>query len=257
MEKVIKSISEGHRLKTVQREKAIIPMLAMLQKAYVDSGQKETSDDDLSRTARALYDETTKYFPTLTLDEIDLTIGKMIRGYYGEFTGVTVANIHKALKVYIHSPERAQYISMARDVNQKQLPQNAELSEHEKREKMIGYTVRAFNQLKEKGHFEDIGNAIYDFLDNTGVLKISKEKKWEIHAQAIEAVKREKINEKEAVSDPFKKAEISKYLKALEKAQGGTEISRMAKKIALNNFFSGLIEMDMDVRDFIEQKLNI
>ena len=256
MEKVIKSISDGHRLTVVEKEKAEMPMLAILLKAYADTGQKVPSDHDMVRNCQAVYEDVKNHFPLLTLDEIDYAIGKMIRGYYGEFTGVTVANIHKALKAYAGSAERQEFIRMARNPNQKQLPDKAPLSQHEIKEKMMAYTEKAFSEYKETGYFMDLGNAIYDFLDQQKIIQLTPKKKREIFEGAKKIILAQKKKQRDFTDNAISKIDMARIIKAIETGKEASEVIAESKRIALNNFFAGLTEMDMDIKEYIEEKLN-
>lgn len=255
-EVIVKSLLAPElKIKNIQPEKVFEPMVDIVLRACAETSQN-LSIEDVKFLAASLDADIRKDFPAFTLQEISHVIHRGVRGFYSEFTGISVANIYKWLKQYSTSDERAEYIRLSRDINQKQLPQQTELTDHEKRERMISYTVSSFTRLKEKGHFNDVGNAVYDFLDQNNIIKLSNEKKKELFEDARQIIKKEKLTAKEAAQSTITRLGISKYLQAIETAKKGTEIAVLAKKIALNNFFQGLIEMDMDIREYIDERIN-
>lgn len=257
---IVQSISQNNRLSTLQPKEVLNSLLLAVARAYADSGQKTPSDNELSRTVMAIEEDTRQHFPSITIAELQHVIARMIRGYYGEFTGISVANIHKAVRSYMESEERAEFIRMARDVNQKMLPSKADKTEYEKRQSLKDAAVKKYELHLNGLPWSDFGNPTYDFLDSLGMMSFTPERKKEFMNLAKNQLIAKKKGELHNTELYTPKADD--LLRAIENIRNNTEkakITAQAKRIALQIYFNELAFVGTDVgqfKEFIDEAIN-
>jgi len=105
--------------------------------------------------------------------------------------------------------------------------------------------IKAFKEYKEKGSYFDFGNLIYDYLDQENVLQITNDRKKQFWEQAIINMKAELKNKKEL----YNRHSIDRQIDELIKGSHNAKVKSEAKRLALWDYFDGLIEMEMDIND--------
>jgi len=103
--------------------------------------------------------------------------------------------------------------------------------------------IKAFNEFKKKGSYFDFSNIIYKHLDETGVLNVSTKRKkafWEKAKQNI-------IHDLKTGSNHMEKISMKVMIKAVEVGSRNQKIKADAMRLALTDYFQGLVDMEMDI----------
>jgi hypothetical protein len=103
----------------------------------------------------------------------------------------------------------------------------------------LGYCKFAYEKFKQKGDYEDLGNVIYDILKP--YIPFNSKLKRELWEVAFWQEKAE-----------LKKAEMIEQYKSLRYEDASVIVK--TKQIALKRFFQMLLEMDIQIEDYIKQK---
>lgn len=186
------------------------------------------------------------HFQTLTVDEI---INALDLGSKGEFRV-------KPEEVLYLSPERvyswfkAYKFGVKREANKKiadivQREEKAkEPTEEEKGKIVMDGVYLSFEEFKKTGEVKDYGNVKYDKLDSMGLIPFTIERKKEIYALAEQHLKSSKQDDRD-------------FMKGLKEMRSETQniVKAEAKQMALTLFFKELIEMEVELKDLIEEKL--
>lgn len=115
--------------------------------------------------------------------------------------------------------------------------------------------LRAFNVYRSKKSIVDFGNATYDYLDRIGLINLDVSVKREIYA---EAEKQYIQDAEESYGSPIA---MNRAIRSgrFNLSDGGTvqNIISLAKNIALGRYFDGLIMMDMELADELNDIANV
>ena len=122
-------------------------------------------------------------------------------------------------------------------ISQQDEPEPVKMTEKEEYEFMVKSCLDAFEKYKEGVEFYDFGSVKFLFLEKNGIISLTKERKNEIYKLAeVEYFEKSK-------GSPVKK--ITQFLVQ-------DSIKEVARKIALNEYFSGLIEFEIELKDEIK-----
>lgn len=170
-----------------------------------------------------------------SLEEFRIACDKGMVGEFGEYQGLGMVILIKWFNLYLKSLERINamktYIS-----NQKESFGAPKLSNEEIEVRMQMALKRNKEYLKED-KFEwfrfDTGNAVYDWLDEKKLIKLSLEEKELIFSEAKKMLLAEAEKDKKEMRFSF--YEYGKLIRNLEEKKAGSVIVR-AKKIALKKY---------------------
>jgi hypothetical protein len=111
------------------------------------------------------------------------------------------------------------------------------------------YVINAFNEYKSKGRYCDNFNLCYNFLDSYGYLNLTYELKMKYMDMALVALKK-----KADIDKVERRITGIKFTELMEKIQSGKSGSQVAeaKKIAIEEFFKGLVETETEISDILE-----
>jgi hypothetical protein len=223
----------------------------LIKLVYFNSGfqLKGNTDNErseyLSMLTQSFIVELMVEYKAFSFADINLAFRRGVLNNYGEYMGLSVVTFMNWLKSYLD--ERRMVIFNANRILEKHEMENEEkLSLVKTEDKMKLYSIKALKEYKEKGKYYDLGNAIYDFLDKKGMLKITPEEKWEYMTSArlnILDGSREKTKNE---TNHFKRLEINKYILQVEENKNfdeGGKIRAEAKRIALLDYFDSITEL--------------
>jgi len=124
----------------------------------------------------------------------------------------------------------------------KELP---EKSEDEIYAYMKSAVINCFNEYKA-GNPEFVKFHIYDWLDKNGFINTAVERKREFFGLAKIQLNEEMKHEKNLAISPSETSRI------IDSYSGQTKQVNRAKELNLKDFFDGLIEMEIDIKETIE-----
>lgn len=215
-------------------------------------GWKAKDEVEYDLTVIQLRQDCRTFYPTLTLPEIKLACQLGARGHYGKFIALGVVTVNSWLYSYKTDLDRQKAKRLVLEATQPQLPEKPkELT----RQGRVDFALKAFEEFKEKGSFQDYGNTVYDFLDSEGLITFDVERKKRIFDAVVQKetarLKADFSHEK----DRFKRLEITKQLEKIgpeaDKKNRAALLKNAAKREALNIFFGDLAEIDEDLNELL------
>lgn len=179
-----------------------------------------------------------KDYRHLTLNDIREAFEKGLFGEYGKYYGLNVRTLESWLNSYDvnrieNNPNGIPITDESRMIEQKSTMTTTEIDEI-----MEESFERKYSEYCANGKVEDMGNALYNWLDSKGEIPFTNDEKREIK----ETARRELIAEKKREKDFMllqNTIPLQAVIASLEKQAYDTEgmvVSR-AKKIALNMYF--------------------
>lgn len=221
-----------------------------IAKAAQYCGQVITKED-AAFISRNLCDVVTRHYPNVRVDEIPVAIERGVLGDFGEYFGLNVASFTKFIKAYMESQVRIEAAKKLLDVSKDEpkIPSPEELRVMEN-----DIIVNAYSTFCESGSFYDAGNHVYNKLDERGLIPFTAEVKRGFMDKAKTTVElRNNPSTATSLDERRKRAQfIESLAKGLKSAESA--IIREAKQIALNEYFSGLKEMETDIKLLLEEQ---
>jgi len=220
-------------------------------RAFQDAGQR-IEEADQTYLKSALLAESKRY-PNMRIEEIPIAIDRGIRKEYGEYFGINVVSISGFFRGYLASQERAE---AAKELNKLALPEPTKPTEAEIKAMEIDMIVKAYEKFKSEGYYADFGNHVYRKLDERGLISFTPERKREFMEQA-----KKSVQDKNNPATALNREERAKRLSVIERLAnaiktGDTLVVREAKQIALMAYFGELKEMDINIKDLLEENSN-
>lgn len=219
----------------------------LLYKIYYYLGYK-INDEEMTLMAATVMQDMLIYFRWQTLEEIRLAFEKGSQGEYGEFIGLNAARFNSWMRHFLSDRKRTD--ALAKELRLKEV-EKKEPTKEELFAQSKAFALAAFEKFKADGSYNDIGNPVYEFLDSIQLIPFSVERKKEMFELAKEKIKA-KANPAYAVNQ----AERTSFTAILESIEAnGKDVQERikveARKIALNTYFSELVEMDTNLMDLM------
>lgn len=158
--------------------------------------------------------------------------------HYHDFNVLYVSRFLNAFREY----RRGQLLIARKAEEEKALPEKAELTVKEKEQIMIDAALKAFEIVKSGQLYDDIGNSVYNFLDEKKLIPFTKERKMEFLEEAEKKVKAMYEAEKYMKIDLRVINVLNKLIDEINCKSPNVIVE--AKKIALNELFKQMIELD-------------
>lgn len=235
-----------HIKNRLELEKEIIELL---YKIYYASGYNIDAQE-MKLLAPVVISDLLRSFRFYTVKEVEIAFYNGSRGEYGEFVGLNAVRFNHWIKSYMTDKKRLDAIAkQKRLIEQEYKPQ---ISEEELFKRSVKFAIDAFEEFKKNGYYNDLGNAVYEFLDGLKLIPFSNERKWEIFEEA-----KKRIIARNDPKQAINQIERSAFLRVLESIEAAgkepIELVRVeARKIALNIFFKDLEEMEIELSELIE-----
>lgn len=220
-------------------------------KAFQDTGQR-IDEADQTYLKSALLTEARRY-PNLRIEEIPVAIERGVRREYGDYFGINVVSISGFFRGYLASQERSE---AAKELNKLALPEPTKPTESAIRAMETEMIVNAYDKFRNDGYYLDFGNHVYRKLDERGLITFTPERKREFMEMAKKSVEA-KNNPATALTreDRAKRQSVIERLANAIKTADPL-IVREAKQIALTEYFTGLKEMDIEIKQLLEETKN-
>lgn len=185
-----------------------------------------------------------RHFPLLTVDELAIAIDNGVHGKYGTVVGLSPKDVYNWINAYSISNERREN----QERLQKELAESNEPTEEEKEQIRWDNLINAWDMYKQNGYFKDFGNSIYNYLDKKGKIKFTVEQKEDFKRIALINLKNE-FNPIKYIGNFVMVNDVKRILNEIESDDKNARVIAEAKKVALNQLFSELAEMEMSIED--------
>ena len=212
------------------------------------------SDEEI----RLFVEYVAEHFYRLSLLEIDNSFNLATAGvlsvdasHYQSFSVIYISKIINAYKEY-----KGKFI----------LEYQAELEKSEKREPteserlhmMVDAILDSFDSYAEKPTYNEFGYVAYDFLNNLGLIKFTKEVKKEILEKAREKVlERLTLKRKEHAGGTSEYLQVATLIKDIQhdKSGGQNEVINECKNIGLCKYYNFILENNLSLSQELENVL--
>lgn len=224
-------------------------LMASVRKALNDVGTNaRDKQEKIDHIVESLCGEVLKQVPYIRIEEIPLAIDNGVYGVYGQYMGINTASVVMFLKSYYESRKRADIARSMKVVEEEKVPSPDELIAQENE-----IIIKAFDKWKDSGRYEDYGNHIYNKLDERKLIPFNASRKTEFMKEAKENLLK-KNSPKLAQTKEEKRTLDQMTCKILSKTDGSNNmIVREAKQIALLKYFEELNNLDIHIRDEINE----
>lgn len=236
LERTFIKAAYGKKLLELRKDTVMKKLYGFVVKAFIETGQVISGYTEAHRRAntdvivRLVYDDLICYFPTITIDELEIAIKNGIRHAYGEYYGINAVSINQFVTKFLADAERKSAIHRQKEFLDSLVEKPREVLTPEKKDEIGNQIlVQCFEQYKKTGTFIDAGKLGYEYAVQKGFIYLTNEQKCEIYEQAIEEVEIE-----EAIN--HKKNNYNKFQKKTEE-QLQFEYKSKAMEISLRRYF--------------------
>lgn len=213
---------------------------------------RNTTGEDLKAESQMLYITVRDNFPGLSLEEVRRAIFDGIRAdAHLDYIELSERKYYAWLSVYQKGVIRAS-VKKARAV----MNAPAQVSPEEQRMHGINLCCNVFDDYRKGSVPKGFFGIVYKTLKQEKLLKLTKEKAWDIYEQArLETL--ESLNKKLTPPCPLPRHEkdnMEKMIKKLTSAPKKPEesVQSRAQELALLDYFDGLIEMGQELKDMFD-----
>ncbi|MEI8048456.1 MAG: hypothetical protein WCI92_13815 [Bacteroidota bacterium] len=213
----------------------------------------------ITPTASAvLYEEVPKdiqfNFKYLEMAELKQAFYEGVRGYYGDFFGITTVTIHKWLKSYVEAGKHNEYLLRKPvPLGQKALPEITKKTQEEIDTIMRNGVIQWFENYKKDGSLLDAGSAKYDWLFLNNILVPDDEQIENYLSLAREQVRKEIAIKSESVFRNDKMDAHRELQNLSSQKDNYALVQSYAKLNALYDFFEFLIAEKVDIVEFLSK----
>jgi hypothetical protein len=204
---------------------------------------------DVAATIPELCTDLIKYNGILTIEELRIAFKKGYKGEYGEYFGLNNKTYFAWVSAYRYGKDRAN-AKIAMQKAGESVTTKKEISEEEKEAILREGALNKFNDFKSTRNFYDFGNISYNYLDRLGLITFTAEVKKKIMADCKARMIEEEKMKKTQKDYIGKHQSINDEIKQLEEGKSTRLISE-AKREALKQYFSQLIEMGEELKNLI------
>lgn len=216
-----------------------------IEKANLDLGRSNIDESDNDHLCNTLMTEARKCFSTLTLDELKEAIENGTKGKYN------IDPIYKPTVILVITWWNAWMQDAKRIEARKQINNEVYISptEEQKKELNIQIIKNSWAKYKKDGKVGDIGNAVYNSLDELELIPFSIDRKLEF----MELAKKSLLSEYSTAKtfDKIKRMELQNIIDSILAGNEKSRLKAEAKRIALNTFFKELLEVEMEIEELL------
>ena len=244
------------KIKSIDSKKLIIEIAKIINYCYALKGYKiDENGEQLLFESQQLTEIISKEFSSFSLEKISEILKNGILGKYCKYTVLSVSTFYDFLKGYIDSAdyinEQRQQLTADEPINQ--LPSHIPTSDEVGKENLLIW----FERYKSKEHFIALSRLTelsYNYLRKNRKLLLSDEEKSKIIEQAKRLIISKEESKRFNAKNGHEARGISELIKKLHEQDQSVEqlIYAEAQKIAIENWFDGLIEMEVELTDIIE-----
>lgn len=204
----------------------------------------KTDENDRDAIKITAIDDVKRHFKLLTVDELGIAIDNGVHGKYGAVVGLSPKDVYNWINAYSISTERREN----QERLQKEQSEVKEPTEEEKEKLRWDNMVNAFALFKDKGTFNDFGNAVYNYLDKKEKINFSVEQKEDFMRMALINLKNQ-LNPLQHVGNMIKAGEFKAILNEIIEQPKSIRVVSEAKKCALIHLFKELNDLEMSIED--------
>lgn len=205
----------------------------------------KTPENDRTLIKATIFEDIKKHFAELTIGEIGIAIENGSKGKYGEVFGLAPKDVFNWLTQYSESQERKEVkVELEKEKDQPKQP-----TDEEKAQTAWNNLKSAWIFYKENGYFNDFGNSIYQTLLTNDKINFTKDQKEDFRRMATLNLQKQ-YNPLQHMGNVVKMNECKAIIEEM-KVQGdkSTRILVEARKLALNQFFKEMVEMEVEIED--------
>lgn len=219
-------------------------MLVLIGKTHLNCGFK-LDENQIGLTVDELCSDLKKYNGLLSFQEIQIAFNNGYKKQYGDFFGLNNATYFVWVNAYTWNQSR---LNAKKAIENAKNPIAKPQPSQEEKERIVKEGVlKMFEDYKKGGNILDSGNVSYNFLNGAGLLKPTIEKKMEYMDQAKAELRNEAINNKG--NRPLSKV--------LEDVLQDELVTSRAKRLALKEYFDGLIEFETELSDELKSNITL
>lgn len=239
---------ENKRISEYSHDEILQKINSIIAKIHVYCGF-EYNFEMVNASIDDLIQDLTRYFLTLTFEEVELAFKKGSKSEYGKYFGLNNVSYCQWLNGYMMSESRLKLRKQLSDAKNKPVVK-PEPTEEEKKEIIKQGALNCFETFKSTEIIYDFGNVTYNYLEKIGVLNISIERKFEI--KNIVALKLEDAN-KIKLKDPSCFAQRHQIKNEISEILSGKSetLKKECRHFALKEFFLNLLEMGEELNNLI------
>lgn len=224
----------------------------LISKTFFEAGQTKLSAQEHAALSMAFTKDLFLHYRFKTFEEIELAFHKGVRKEYGEYFGLNLVTFIGWIKSYEIDQKRIE--ALQKKINSIRHIEK-EISLEEKERIHLKSIIDCFEDYSKNGFFSKYKGyddlTCYDILKKSGVIFLNKEYSWDIWERAKKKVESNLHAQKiKSVGDFVAIQDITKRIESVQNSED-IEIKNEAKRIALSEFFSGLIEMEEHIKDRI------
>lgn len=247
------------RVRELETGAILSPITAAIGKVFLVAGQapkneeeKKALKEDLAFMASELTKDIEIRFPGLTLEEIAIALEKGVRKDFGKYYGLNVVTFNDWISAYANSPERLRAID--EQLKKRAISAPIKLTPEQIEEEKKDTILVGFGLYKKMGTHPGRPDTVYNALEERGLIKLSKDEKWDLYNQAqkklIEELEKQKKEPKNRIRVKSIGDEIQSFLTPNIQTQG--RIVFESKKIAVDNFYKNIVEKDLDITELVK-----
>lgn len=240
------------RVRELEIESVETEVLTAIKKAYAISGYKPKDTTEVMTVVKIVSREVFNYFTTLTLQEVCHAIEQGALKRFGDYAGLSAANIVNFIKGYQQSAERAEAIKLENEAKKRQNTK-ADPTEVEREKIAQEAAIYCFDRYAKAGVLSDAGNAIYLYLERKGIISYTNEQK----AKIVKGVKAKMLSKKEFElknTPPGDKRDALRQLINSITAQDKTgkgQLKAACRYATLKQYYDKLIKTNKHIKDIL------
>lgn len=223
-----------------------------VDKARFDIGTRieNISEEDNEKYIESVLADIRTFFYTLTLEQIPMIFHRGTRGKFDNnerIMHLPPVTVSKWFAAWMLSAER---LEAQKELEALRTPPPVVKTEEEKIEMRYTWITEAYDKYKQDGTFDDFANVVYEAIEKFKAIPFDAERKKKI-ADRARAKLIEGLEKPGGLQQPNKDRIL---LKELKEGRGKDAIRAEAKKLALNELFNDLAEVDTaDIKQWLNE----
>lgn len=234
--------NEYPAIRCLSRDELESGIVDLIQMAHLNCGYKYNPELVLI-TLDSLIGNLLRFFSTLSLKDIENAFNRGLIKEYGEFTGLSNMTYLSWVKYYMVSDIRIKALKSKMRVIKHLEYKEPEYTQEQKDQIILDGVIKCFENFTKTGILYDAGNVTYNYLEKIGVINLTNERKAEIRKIVEARMEQEAIDRK---GYETKQQALLKYMET-------DKIKSECKREALKIHFKMMVEMEMDIKDLLNE----
>lgn len=188
-DQIERSYQSEMKVKEMEVKALKLAILSFTQLAFQCAGQTPKKED-VSLIVREICKVLQRYYRGLSIEEIREIFDQGVRGEYGDYKGINVVSISRWIKAYIHHPDTIlrKQRELGKQKQRLRLAKTCSISDEEKESIMLAAYRKSITDYRSGKPVVDRCNAIYDWLDQKKLIKLTIAQKNELMQKAKKIV---------------------------------------------------------------------